>query len=353
MRLIAILAAATMVLAAPVPAQAVPAPVAGFAWGSQPANPAYFPATGYEYNSSGLPIQILRPVAGTYQVKFFGIGTPGGVAHASAYLSNSLCTIASWTQMGGDQIVNVRCYNNAGALVDSRFVVSFTNRNPAGVNFGYLWNDNPVPGPAGHTPAPAYSYDSAGLPITVYRSGVGRYQVDLGAFKADIPAPWAAGYLRITPYGAAARHCQALDPALVADPSLIEVRCYDDTGFGVDTRFTLTYARKTPMLGGSGARTTATVDLSGPAPVMRGWTNSYGGAPTATEIVPGTYQIVFPNAGHPKGHAIASIMGTPPMYCTIQSWWQNMGDEYLLVSCYDGNIGVPNPAVLLNVSFIA
>ncbi|WP_203906866.1 hypothetical protein [Rhizocola hellebori] len=351
MRLIAILVTAVMVAAAPVAAQAADPVVAGFAWGNQPANPAYFPATGYEFNSAGLPIQILRPAVGTYQVKFFGLAAPGGVAHVSAYLSNSLCTVASWAPMGGDQVVNVRCYNNAGALIDSRFVVNFTNRKPAGVNFGYLWNDNPVPGVAGHTPSPAYSYDSAGLPITVFRSAVGSYQVDLGAFKTD--PGWAAGYLRITPYASAARHCQALDPALVADPSLIEVRCYDDTGFGVDTRFTLTYARKTPMLGGSGARTTATVDLSGALPVMRGWTNSYGGAPTATEIVPGTYEVVFPNAGHAKGHAMASIMGTPPMYCTIQSWWQNMGDEHLLVSCYDGNVGVPNPAVLLNVSYIA
>jgi hypothetical protein len=353
MRLIAILSTAILAVAAPVPAQAVTPVVAGFVYASQPANMAYFAATGYEYNSAGMPIQILRPAVGTYQVKFFGMAAPGGVAHVSGYLSNSLCTVASWAPVAADLSVQVRCYNNAGALVDSRFVLNFTNRKPAGVNFGYLWNDNAVPGVGGHTPAAAYSYDSAGLPITVYRSAVGSYQVDLGAFKADIPAPWAAGYLRITPYASAARHCQALDPALVADPSLIEVRCYDDTGFAVDTRFTLTYARKTPMLGGSGARTTATVDLSGVVPVMRGWTNSYGGAPTATEIVPGTYQIVIPNAGHPKGHAIASIMGTPPMYCTIQSWWQNMGDEYLLVSCYDGNVGVPNPAVLLNVSFIA
>ncbi len=352
MRLIAILTAAVIV-AMPAPVQGAGPAVAGFAWGNQPGNPAYFPATGYEFNSAGLPIQILRPFAGTYQVKFFGMAASGGVAHASAYLSNSLCAVASWTPAGADQLVNVRCYNNAGALVDSRFVVNFTNRKPGGVNFGYLWNDNPVPGPAGHTPSAAYSYDSAGEAITVHRSAVGRYQVYLGAFAADSPGLWAAGHLRVTPYGAAARHCQVLDPALVADPSLIEVRCYDDTGFGVDTRFTLTYARNAAMLGGSGPRTTATVDLTGPAPVMRGWTNSYGGAPSATQIVPGTYQIVFPGAGHPKGHAIAAIMGTPPMYCTIQSWWQNLGDQYLLVSCYDGNVGVPNPAMLLNVSFIA
>jgi hypothetical protein len=107
------------------------------------------------------------------------------------------------------------------------------------------------------------------------------------------------------------------------------------------------------MLGGSGPRTTATVDLSAALPVMRGWTNSYGGAPTATMLVPGTYEIVIPNAGNPRGHAVASIMGTPPMYCNIQSWWQNLGNEHLLVRCFDGNIGVPNPAVLLNVAFIA
>lgn len=353
MAFIAAAAVTTALAAAPLPAQAVPAEVAGFAWGNQPANPAYFPATGYEYNSAGLPIQILRPAVGTYQVKFFGMATTGGVAHTSAYLSNSLCTAASWAPAGADLLVNIRCYNNAGALIDTRFIVNFTSRRPAAGSFGYLWNNNPVPGPAGHTPPAAYSYDSTGAPITVYRSAAGHYQVDLGAFKADSPGPWADGYLRVTPYGAAARHCQVTDPVFAADPSLIEVNCYDDFGLAVDTRFTLTYARKVPALGGSGARMSATVDLSGFAPVMRGWTNSFGGAPTATVIAEGTYQIRIPGAGHPKGHAIASIMGTPPMYCTIQSWWQAAGDEYLLVSCFDGNNGDANPAVLLNVAYLA
>ncbi|WP_157631794.1 hypothetical protein [Catelliglobosispora koreensis] len=350
-RLSTLLAAAVLSTTLAAPAHAVVS-AAGFAWAYDPANPAYFLASGYEYNSAGLPIQITRGFPGTYQVKFFGMGTAGGVAHVSSYGSNALCTIASWTQAAADQIVNVRCYNNAGALIDSRFAVNFTNRNPGAGHFAYLWNDNPVPGPAGHTPAAAYSYDSTGAPMTVWRSAAGRYRVRVGAFQADSPGPWAAGYLRVTPYGAAARHCQILDPLLVPDEQLIEVRCYDDTGSAVDTRFTLTYSRNVAMLGGSGTRTTATVDLSGPGPVMRGWTNSFGGVPTATQIVPGTYEVVFPNAGNPKGHAIASIMGTPPMYCTIQSWWQAAGDQHLLVSCFDGNIGVPNPAVLLNVSFI-
>ncbi|MBB5867260.1 hypothetical protein F4553_000639 [Allocatelliglobosispora scoriae] len=354
MRLLRVLAvAALIVAAAPAPAHALPPTAAGFAYANQPSNPNYILATGYEYNSVNLAVQVLRPAVGTYRVKFLGMGTLGGVPHVSARGSSSLCTVAWWGMAGGDQAVDVRCYDNAGLLADSRFVVDFTNRTPAVSGFGYLWNDNPVPPAIGHTPAPAYSYDSAGLPIKVFRSAVGRYRVELGAFRNDSPGPWAAGYLRITPYAAAARHCQALDPALVPDPQLIEVRCYDDTGSAVDSRFILTYARGAAMLGGSGARTTATVDLSAALPVMRGWTNSYGGAPTASMIIPGTYLIRIPNAAHPKGHAIASIMGTPPMFCTVQ-WWGPSGlDELVQVSCYDGDDGVPNPAVLLNIAFIA
>jgi hypothetical protein len=346
--LVTALVAATTLNAAP--AQAAPI-VAGFAWASQPGNPGYFLATGYEFNSSGLPIQVTRPVAGTYQVKFFGIGAPGGVAHVSSYMSNALCTIASWTTSGNDLLVNVRCYSNAGALIDSRFVVNFTNRNPGG-NFGYLWNDNPTPGPLGHVPAPAYSYDSTGAAIRVWHGGAGRYQVALGAFAADSAGAWATGYLKVTPYGAAARHCQILDPQLVPVAARLEVRCYNDLGVLTDSRFTLTYARTTPMLGGAGARTTATLDMSGGLPVLRGWTNAWGGAPIVSQLVPGTYDVVFPNAGNPKGHAVAAIMGTPPMYCTIQSWWEQDGDQHLRISCYDGNAGVPNPAMLLNVGFI-
>ncbi len=355
MRPIATLAAALLLAAAPATAaHAVPPPqVAGFAYADQPGNPLYVVATGNEYNSTGGAIQVSRPVVGTYRVRFYGMAAPGGTAHVTAHGSNSLCVVASWSPAAVDLDINVRCYNNAGVLIDSRFVVNFTNRKPVGVHVGYLWNDNAVPPAIGHTPAPAYSYDSAGLPITVFRSAVGRYQVELGAFQTDSPGPWAAGYLHVTPYGAAARHCQALDPALVVDPSVIEVRCFDDTGAAVDTRFVLTYARQAAMLGGSGARTTATVDLSGVVPVMRGWTNSYGGAPTASMIIPGVYEIVFPGAGHLTGHAVAGIMGTPPAYCTIQSWWQSAGDEHLLVNCFDGNTGVANPAVLLNVAYIA
>jgi hypothetical protein len=87
---------------------------------------------------------------------------------------------------------------------------------------------------------------------------------------------------------------------------------------------------------------------------LRGWTNTGGGSPTFSVIDEGSYQIDFPNAGVPKGHAIAQIMGTAPMYCTIQAWWAT-GDgwEHLWIRCFDPSNGDPNPAALVNVGFIA
>jgi hypothetical protein len=337
-------AAAAVTVVPSGPAAAAPAAIEGYVWGWQPANPNYISATGYEYNSAGGAVQILRPAVGTYQVRFLGMAGPGGVAHVSGYGSNRLCTIVSYGPSGADEVVNLRCYTTAGALVDSAFVAHVTNRTD-GASLGYLWSNDPTPPPAGNIPPAQWSFDSAGQPIVVYRSAVGRYQVDLGAFAQDSPGLWENGYLRVTPYGAAARHCQVLDPDLVADPDLIEVRCYDDTGFGVDTRFTLTYSRK--VLSAS-----ATVDLVPAIPVLDGWSNLAGGAPTFTELGVGDYLLTFPSAGVPRGHAMGAIMGTPPMFCNIHAWWPSLGAENIRIRCYDGNVGIPTPAVMLNVGFI-
>ncbi len=343
---------AAAVLAVASPAHAGSPPVVGYVWGHDPANPDYVVNTGYEYNSTGGPVRIIRNVPGSYHVVFRGMAGSGGVAHASAYGSNSVCTVNSYGPRGIDQWVHVLCFDNDGDPIDSRFVASFTNLEPAAGPFGYLWNDNPVPPAAGHVPPADRSFDSAGQPIVVHRTGVGAYEVELGAFAQDSPGPWADGFLTVTAYGAAARHCQLLDPALVADPERLYVRCYDDTGFGVDTRFTLTYARGITPLGTAAPGASATVDQSF-GPVVDGWTNPAGGQPAAVELGVGSYLVSFPAAGAPRGHAIASIMATPPAYCNIHAWWQAGGTEHVWVKCYDGGVGVLAPAMLYNVGFLA
>lgn len=336
-----LLSAAVLALAAGTAAQAAPPPsIEGYVWGWQPMNANYFPVTGYEYNSSGGAIQILRPAVGTYQVRFLGMAGTGGVAHASAYGANHLCTVSSYGPSMADEVVNVRCFTTAGAAVDTAFVANVSNRK--GAYHGYLWSSDPTPPAAGYVPPALYSYDSAGQQIVVYRSAAGRYQVHLGAFAQDSAGLWASGYLRATAYGPGAKHCQVLDPDLVPDPALLEVRCYDDTGFNVDTRFTLTYSRKVMSA-------SATVDLSGAMPALDGWSNKAGGAPTVTELAVGSYLLTFPDAGVPRGHAIGAVMGTPPMFCNIHAWWPSNGSQNIWIRCYDGNVGVGTPAIMLNV----
>jgi hypothetical protein len=355
MKVIRMLAAAAMLAGAAVavagPAQATPAGVHGYVWGNQPANPNYILNTGYEHNSAGGDVQIIRNGVGSYHVVFRGMAASGGVAHASAYGNNHLCTVNTYGPRGNDLVVHVRCFAPNGTPADSRFIANVTTHQPAGASYGYLRNDNAVPPPGGYQVPAQWSYDSAGQPIVVHRIGVGWYEVELGAYLQDSGGEWNDGWLRATPLAAAARHCQLLDPDFVADNSRLQVRCHDHTGFGVDTAFTLTYARGVSPLGTPGGHATATVDRAFPPPVVRGWSNTIsGGGAHATDLDFWSFLVTFRGTAEPRGHAMASIMGTPPQYCNIHAWWTDGEHQNLWLRCYQ--VGGPSPAVLYNVGFV-
>jgi hypothetical protein len=331
------------------PAQAAPPGIDGYAWGNEPGNPNYFPNTGYEHNSAGGQVQIIRPAVGNYRVVFHGMAGAGGVAHASAYGNNHHCMVAGYGPRAGDEIVLVRCFDPAGNPADSRFIVNVTNHQPAGASYGYLRSTDPVPPVGGYSPAQAY--DSAGLPVVVHRTAAGRYEVELGAYAQDSAGAWTDGFLTATPVAAAARHCQLLDPTFVPDPTRLYVRCYDHTGFGVDTAFTLTYARGVSPLGTFGGHATATVERYLMAPVVQGWSNTIsGGGAIATDLDTWSYLVTFRQTSERRGHAMASLMGSPPMYCNIHAWWTDGTDQYVWLRCYQ--TGAPHVAVQYNIGFI-
>lgn len=344
------LLAGSVAVAAAGPVQAAPPPgIDGYAWGNQPNNPDYFPNTGYEHNSAGGPVQIIRKAVGNYRVVFHGMAGVGGVAHASAYGNDHHCTVAGYGPRLGDEIVLVRCFDPAGNPADSRFTVNVTNHQPAGGSFGYLHSTQPVPPIGGYSPPQAY--DSAGLPVMVHRTAAGRYEVELGAYAQDSGGEWTDAFLTATPVAAAARHCQLLDPTFVPDPTRLYVRCYDQAGVGVDTAFTLTYARGVSPLGTSVGHATATVERYLMAPVVQGWSNTIsGGGATATDLDPSSYLVKFRATSEARGHAIASIMGTPPAYCNIHAWWTDGIDQYVWLRCYQ--VGAPHVAVQYNVGFL-
>jgi hypothetical protein len=229
------------------------------------------------------------------------------------------------------------------SAADTRFIVHVTNRTD-GPARGYLWSNDPTPPPGGYEPPTQYSYDSTGQPITVASTGVGRYQVHLGAFAQHVGHDWwARGTLRVTPYGTSAVYCQILDPRVQPDPAVLQVRCYGPDGFGVNSRFVLSYTNGVEPV-------SATVNNYGAIPVIWAWSSPSGLEPTVTESPSYLYELTFPKAATIGGHAFASIMGTPPMYCVIQSWFPVGNDLRIRVRCY-GPGGVASPGAVLNAGF--
>jgi len=320
------------------------APIEGYVWGWQPANPNYIAATGYEYNSAGGAVQILRPAVGTYQVRFLGMAGTGGIAHVSAYGDSNICTVSSWGPSLGHEVVNVRCFTPAGAAVDGRFVAHVTNRAD-GTSRGYLWSSDPTPPAAGYTPPATWSYDSTGQAIVVSSSGAGHYEVELGAFAQDSAGQWASGVLRVTAYGNTAVACQIFDPTLFGDPDVLRVRCYDTAGLATNTKFALSYTRDVVPV-------SATFDNHNMVPALVGWSSPSGVAPTAAVLGVGDYLVSFPGAGVAGGHAFAGLVATPPFYCNIQYWTVSLGALNVRVRCYQPGGGAPNPAMLINVGFL-
>jgi hypothetical protein len=348
----ACLTAAALAVVTAGPAHAA-AHVEGYVWASQPVTPQYLAATGYEYSSAGQPIVITRTGVGDYTVRFHGLATPGGVAHASAYGTGNgdFCTVGWYRPRGSDQLVRVRCFDGDGDPSDSRFVANLTDQLAAPGHLGYLYSHDPNPAGGSYVPSAQWSYDSAGQPIVVGRTGIGRYQVHLGALDATFPGGYWNGYFRATAVGPDPVRCEVLDPRFF-DPPTVPVRCYDHDGVAVDSRFTLTYANGVNLLGSTTLHAT-TIALPQPAadPVVGGW-SSPGGMPTTDRLGVGDYLVTFAGIGLPFGHAMVNAFGTPPQYCTVAAWFPAGVHQVVRVNCWDAAaLNTPTDVWAFNVSF--
>lgn len=333
-------------------AKAVPIdpPSWGYVWGNQPTADGYYAETGYEYNSTGGAIWIDRYATGRYFVRFDGMGEDGGVAHAGAYGSNHRCVLSSYFAWGNDEYLHNRCFDIHGDPADTRFIANFTSRKLAGVSFGYLLNDDPTPPILGYVPPAATSHDGAGEEIRVWRGSVGHYQVYLGAFAQDVAAgQWRNGFLAVTVHGSYQVTCHA-HGSLPSAPTRIRVTCADLDGQWADARFTLTYARDTSLIGTPNRASVMAWGIDGP--VVEGWSNSSGGAPSVTELGTGYFQIAFPGIGAPRGHAYATLMNTSPMFCNMYGWWRIGTTQYVRIRCFDPGVGEPHPVGRFTIAFL-
>ncbi|MGQ0618219.1 MAG: cell wall-binding repeat-containing protein, partial [Acidimicrobiia bacterium] len=211
----------------------------GYVWANEAASASYTPSAPYQYNSTGTANTIDRSAVGVYAVTLPGLAGAGeGHVEVTAYGSgNEHCKVSSWGPSGADQVVNVRCFDAAGAAVDSRFTTTFVDGASLvpkpGAPSAYLWANDPVN--AAYTPSPTYQFNSSGGVNNITRSGVGDYLATL----AGVGTP--GGHIQVTAYGSSSDHCVVDSWGPSGGDLAVGVNCVDIAGAAADTRFVLAW----------------------------------------------------------------------------------------------------------------
>nr|MDT0660623.1 hypothetical protein [Micromonospora sp. DSM 115978] len=206
-----------------------------YLWADQPATASYPPASHYRYDARGVAPWVFRDGVGDYraylpstytypeQVTTFYQTTAYGAAAVSCKVTGYL----------GGGVVRVRCRDTAGALVDTRFSLTFTPANllmriaPTSLSHVTL---------TGTTPDFAWNNDSNLIHLrTVTRLGTGSYRI----FYPQIASPYGHAVARAT--GTTDSRCQVSSWSFSGDDENIHVRCVNSAGTVVDSPFTIAF----------------------------------------------------------------------------------------------------------------
>jgi hypothetical protein len=338
-------------VASAVPPIVAPGPVDGYVVADQSAAAHY--TVGNARTSTNGVVEVERASPGVYQVRFAGMGVLGGVAHARPYGAGNtaICTVAGWAatggkQGGGDELVHVRCFDDAGAAGDSQFVASFTNQTGAPGTLAYVFADRVSP-PFSAPYVPRTAYDSTATPIQVQRNiSVGQYLLWIGSVGAHWPTDHYDGVYQITAVGTNPVRCEVWDENEENHP--VFIGCVDADGDPVDSRFTLTYAHSASILGTPGSPAGNAVYFHDPTVPSTPWwlvgSWSTAGTPVLTRLDPGRYQVDIPALGLAGGYANAGAHsgGRFPRfrsdkYCHVASW----SSDQVVVECFDSATDTP------------
>ena len=126
-------------------------------------------------------------------------------------------------------------HNNARVLTETAPIIANFRRTDAPADrVGYVWANNPTA--ASYTPSSAYSFNSAGAPITITRSASGQYQVTFSELGGS---GIFGGNVQVTAYGSGSEICKVVSWASGGGNFVVNVRCFTAAGAAVDTRYTV------------------------------------------------------------------------------------------------------------------
>lgn len=210
-----------------------------YLWADQPSTASYTPSTTYQWNSTGVNNTITRTGVGSYTANMPGMSFVGGTVEVTAYGTGSAhCKVVSWFSTS----VNVACFTAAGAPTDSMFTLNYDNKlSPnGGPSFAYAWADQPSS--ASYTPSTTYQFGALASecssfvgPITVQRSTVGRYAVQIPSLSPT------GSNVKVTAYGSGGEACKVVGWGSSGTGTQVSVACFNAAGAAVDTRYVVVY----------------------------------------------------------------------------------------------------------------
>lgn len=333
------------------PAQAAATTGAGYVWANDPTAGSYTPSASYNFNStdpSHAVNTISRSVDATgplYTIRFPDLGLSGGTVQVTAYGSGSeACQVQSWAPLSGDQLVLVRCFDDAGNAVNSRFTAAYTNvESPADGELAYVWNSNATSTLyTPYTPNLTYQASSGGSNITITRSGTGLYSAHMpGIGNPDTT------HVQVTPYGSTPARCTTPGWGynFAGNAQDATVHCFSMDGDPMDSRFTLTLAAETNILGlanccnpdgnSSAYALVFTPEVNGEFDLWE--PKEFASNPFATgvgnRIGIGRYSVSwYPHISHGPGNVQVTAYSGPAVNCKVVSWGNTSG---INVNCYD------------------
>jgi hypothetical protein len=302
-----------------------------YAWVDDPYSATSTPAIGYRYNSGGGAISVTRLGTGDHRVDFVGMasqGANGGNAQVTAYgTSNEWCLVDSW---GPDQ-VRVRCFDPAGAPVDTPFTVALhrTPRLPFPSQYAFALASQSLL--SGYDAPSSTSWNAGGGPVHLSRSSTGTYQVEWpGMDEVGIDL----GIVLVSAYDSGDGYCKIASWS----SSGADVRCFDATGSLSDRAYNVLYLKPdegTPGVAYAWANQPTTTLYTAPAAYSY---NPTGGDIQIERLAEGVYIVTFEGYGATipdEGHAQVTAYGTSSDYCIVNSFSNYPSDDIVSVECRD------------------
>jgi hypothetical protein len=293
------------------------------------------------YNSRGGVVSVTPSSTGVYRADFHLLGFPGGDVQVSAL--DGTCSVFGWFPSGGDLMVDVDCYDAAGAPANQAFYLMVTQ--PTGAAHGVIDYDWAYKGHGKLTGG--YQFNSSHKTNSIAHPGTGRYVVTM-------PGPRViganTGTVKVSAYGAGAGNCLLAGWRSTRTGQQISVDCFAASGARQDRLFTVEYVRGNNLMGING-KIDANALANGSAALYQPRVQFDSGRRAKVTVIHldrGLYEVVFVGS-NPTSHFSGGLGHL--QFTAVGTTYRGCGFTILPSHTPFALVGCTSPAGPINTAF--